>query len=91
MFQYWGSYLRERRGEFASEVRGLMKVVGNVEREVRKLGEGNGYAVGFLLKQGVKAKAVDEGLMIMDVDDGVEVLSADGDEGGEEEWIGLDE
>ncbi|TLD35666.1 periodic tryptophan protein-like protein 2 [Venturia nashicola] len=92
VFQYWGSYLRERRGEFASEVRGLMKVVGNVEREIRRLGEGNGYAVGFLLKQGLKTKNGNEGVMIMDVDDGivVEALSVDGEDEGEEEWIGLD-
>lgn len=69
-----------------------MKVVGNVEREVRRLGEGNGYSVGFLLKQGTKGTDVDrEALMIMDVDDGVEVQSGDSEgSGNEEEWIGLD-
>lgn len=39
-----GRVLRDQKGEFASEMRLVMKVVGVIERELRRLGEGNGYA-----------------------------------------------
>jgi periodic tryptophan protein 2 len=85
-----GRVLRERKGEFTAEVRGLMRVLGSIEREVRRLGEGNGYKLDVLLRQPLKGR--EEGLMIMDVDEamaGAELVVGEGDDSGGE-WMGVD-
>ena len=91
----WGRVLRERRVEFAAEIRAVTRVAAWVERELRRLGEGNGYLVDYLLGQksevGKESAGAAGGLTI--AADELERGSLDGssvgddDEGG---WIGFD-
>jgi periodic tryptophan protein 2 len=74
----WGRVLRERRNEFAPEVRSISRVIATLERELRKLGESNGYMVDFLLNQSTEPT---NGLDELAVED----LKADDDE-----WMGFD-
>lgn len=84
-----GRVLRDQRGAFASEIRAVMKVVGVIERELRRLGESNGYAVEFLLRQPVKIE-LEPGAEATDVAAGTEIdMDVDDDE-GEGEWLGLE-
>jgi periodic tryptophan protein 2 len=74
----WGRVLRERRNEFAPEVRSVTRVVAALERELRRLGESNGYMVDFLLSQGaetVNGNGVEKGF---------------GQKKDEDEWMGFD-
>jgi len=85
-----GRILRDRKGEYASETRALMRVLAMIEREVRRLGESNGYKLDVLLKQPLKTR--EDGLMIMDVDGDEPAIagtdsSSDDDAG---EWMGVD-
>ena len=95
----WGRVLREKRGEYVGEIRSVMRVTGTVERELRRLGEQNGYLIDYLLKQ--KSRDVDEGES--QGDDGDDVLmideigetgdgseESDGNSSSEGDWIGFD-
>jgi periodic tryptophan protein 2 len=86
----WGSTLRERKTEFAPEIRSLGRVIKMVEKELRRVGEQNGYMVEYLLGQkGTGEKMIEEGNGGYDnyTDADVEALSKEDDE---EEWMGLD-
>lgn len=87
-----GRILKDRKGEYAGEMRSLMRVLGMVEREVRRIGENNRYKVEVLLKQPVSPQ--ENGLMIMDVDDATSSINGqednNDDEDNEGEWIGID-
>jgi periodic tryptophan protein 2 len=89
-----GRLLRERRGEFATEVRVLMRAVAWIERELRRLSEQNGFMVDYLLDQPVKRKDVAAGdvLGLVEMEDAMAGAAVDGDEEDEEEgkWIGFD-
>jgi periodic tryptophan protein 2 len=91
VFAAKGRLLKDRRGEYAGELRALMRVLGMVEREVRRLGENNRYKVEVLLKQPLNKQ--ENGLMIMDMDEDM-TATADADEGsdddGEGDWMGVD-
>lgn len=97
-----GRMLKERRGEFAPEVRGLMRAVNNIERDIRKVAEGNRFMVEYLLKQPLKKKDVEgNGDILMlengdgnaDADPGADAdAGAEGNEmEGEGEWLGLED
>jgi periodic tryptophan protein 2 len=74
----WGRVLRERRNEFAPEVRSVTRVVAALERELRRLGESNGYMVDFLLNQSTEPT------------NGLEKLAINDQKGDEDEWMGFD-
>ena len=62
-----------------------------IEREVRRIGENNGYKLDVLLKQPLKTQ--ENGLMIMDVDRGdaaVAGTDSDMDDDDAGEWMGVD-
>jgi periodic tryptophan protein 2 len=89
-FVHHGRILKDKRGEYASEMRAVLKVVGAIERELRRLGEGNGYAVDFLLRQPSK-KDVNGSLVIENAITGGEIdMDVEDDDEGEGEWMGLD-
>ncbi|KAF2673068.1 WD40 repeat-like protein [Microthyrium microscopicum] len=84
----WGRTIRQRKGEFAAEIRAVTRVVQSVERELRRLGEGNGYMVDYLLKQ-TSADATDGAENgSNDVNGLNEAMDEDGDDEGE--WEGAD-
>jgi periodic tryptophan protein 2 len=78
----WGRALRERRNEFAPEVRSVTRVIASLERDLRRLGESNGYMVDFLLNQSTAEAA--NGTSVS-----VEKLTID-DKRDEDEWMGFD-
>jgi len=78
----WGRALRERRNEFAPEVRSVTRVIASLERDLRRLGESNGYMVDFLLNQSTGEAA--NGTSVS-----VEKLTVD-DKRDEDEWMGFD-
>lgn len=89
----WGSTLKERRGEFAPEIRGIGRVVGGMERELRKVGEMNGYMVEYLLGQ--KGASEDNEVELKKI-----TFEGFGEDSGsnegsnsdaEDEWMGLEE
>jgi periodic tryptophan protein 2 len=86
----WGRVLRDRRIDFASEIRAVTRVTAWVERELRRLGEGNGYLVDYLLKQSSQSeKAIKNDAVMTGVEsdsDGADDSNDDDEEG----WIGLD-
>ncbi|KAK2807197.1 hypothetical protein FQN51_004811 [Onygenales sp. PD_10] len=91
-----GRYFKEHAGELGTELRAVARVVDGVRDEIKRLVEGNGYALEYLLSKpvvgGGKGGLVGfggEGSGEMEVDAGV----GDGDGGsdeGEGEWMGLD-
>jgi periodic tryptophan protein 2 len=86
-----GRLLRDRKGEYASEIRALMRVLGTIEREVRRLGENNGYKLDVLLRQPLKSR--ENGFTLMDIDHaavGDAMNGGAGDEDDEGEWMGVD-
>ena len=94
IFTCHGRMLKERRAEFAPEVRVLMRAVNNIERDIRKLAESNKFMVDYLLKQPLKKKSTETNedmLMIeagnIDADAGVD----DDDMDDEEQWLGLED
>jgi len=94
IFTCHGRMLKERKGEFAPEVRVLMRAIHNIEKDIRKVAEGNGFMVEYLLKQplkkGIEGAESHNILMLeaLDAEAGAEVNAA---EDGDGEWLGLDE
>jgi periodic tryptophan protein 2 len=86
----WGRVLRDRRIDFASEIRAITRVAAWVERELRRLGEGNGYLVDYLLKQSSQS---DKSIKNDAVMTGVETDSDGADDSNDDDegqWIGND-
>lgn len=87
----WGNTLRERKTEFAPEIRSLGRVIKMVEKELRRVGEQNGYMVEYLLGQ-----SASENNMIEVGNEGYDSYAKGEDEllqegeEEEEEWMGLD-
>jgi periodic tryptophan protein 2 len=91
IFDSHGRVLRDRKGEFASELRGIIKVLGGVEREVRRLAEGNEYAVEFLLRQKSDSGNGGNGVLVKSVGVGGLREEIDMDDDSEEgEWLGIE-
>jgi periodic tryptophan protein 2 len=78
----WGRVLREQRNEFAPEVRSVTRVIAALERELRRLGESNGYMVDFLLNQKTETNGT--------TDVTVEKLAIADRNGDDDEWMGFD-
>ena len=90
-----GRLLRERRGEFAAEVRVLMHAMGWIERELRRLSEGNGFMLDYLLSQPLKTAAADHRKVFGEVqyptDDGNVAGVHDEDrDAASDGWIGIE-
>lgn len=87
-----GRFIKSHQGEFASELRGVLKGVEGVGKTVRTLSQRNGFEIDFLTmsKQSNGAKAITNGdadganAMLLDGDE----VSGDEDEDGDGEWIG---
>ncbi|PGH12413.1 hypothetical protein AJ80_06720 [Polytolypa hystricis UAMH7299] len=92
-----GSYFKENKGMFESEMRGVQRVVDEIHRDLKRLSERNGYALEYLLSRPVvvKGSAANGGVekVVNGVNEGdvdmQEVVGEDGDD-GEGEWIGLE-
>ena len=85
-----GRYVKERQGEFASELRAVLRGVDGVGRTVRTLSERNAFEIEFLCQQDSTKDS--SGLAILG--EGQKMLTNgfdDGDVNGDEgEWMGLD-
>jgi periodic tryptophan protein 2 len=88
----WGRVLKDRRIEYAGEIRAVGRIVGMIEREVRRVGEGNGYTLQYLLSQ--ERETEDEAEIEFLTNGGDVDMNGDGGSdngsGSEGEWIGLD-
>ena len=88
-----GAYLKERQGEYAAELRVVLRGVDGVGKTVKNLSERNGFEIDYLVgmggSDGVNQSSADvgkENLMI-------EMINGDDDEiedQDEDGWIGLD-
>jgi periodic tryptophan protein 2 len=93
-----GAYLRDNRGMFEAELRGVQKVVQRVRGELGRVGEENGYVVDYLLGQEAPEDAKEGEMdiaMVMDDTNGKgevggTIVVRDDGEDEEDEWIGLD-
>jgi periodic tryptophan protein 2 len=86
----WGRVLRDGRTDFAAEIRGITRTAQSLERELTKLGEGNGYMVEYLLTQKLKEEGTADELTIaasLEGDESMEDNAGSGDEG---DWMGSD-
>lgn len=87
---WWGRHMRENKIEFGAEIRSVTRVIQTVERELRKLGEGNGYLVEYLLKQ--RPEHDQSGRS--SEESAVSAMDSNSDEdmdGSEGSWIGIEE
>ena len=86
-----GRLLRDRKGEFMAEVRLIVRAVGWIERELRRLSEANGFMVDYLLDQPLRTKAATNGDAVHLVDhDMDEASSSNGEDASAGEWVGLE-
>ncbi|BFZ60013.1 U3 snoRNP protein [Saitoella coloradoensis] len=53
---YHGRYIRERGGEFGSEMRGLQRCVGRIETELAGLGDENVFMLRYILEGGRRGR-----------------------------------
>ena len=82
-----GRYIKEKHGDFASELRAVLRGVDGVGKTVRSLSERNSFEIEFLCHEtDGKATSVSDLVQNPHLTNG-EVIS---DEAGEEDWIGLD-
>jgi len=88
-----GAFLKEHQGEYASELRALMRGVEGVGRQVRDLSRRNGFEVEFLTQRSatqgngktIEAEAEKENAVLLD-----DVDHDMGEANGQEDWIGLE-
>lgn len=93
-----GRYFKEHGGELATELRAVSRVVDGIRDEIKRLVEGNGYALEYLLSKpalsGRVGKGGRNGALVVkenDVDRDEDMGDAgEVDDGGDGEWIGLD-
>jgi periodic tryptophan protein 2 len=87
----WGRLMKDRKIEFAPEMRAITRAVGWIERELRKLSENNGYMLEYLLKQNDVKEDHEKTIGIEMDHDGYQNHVADGaSDGTSDEWVGLD-
>jgi periodic tryptophan protein 2 len=79
-----GKYIREERGEFETEIRGVVKCVQRIQNELARLADENVYTLEFLLSTSLVKKDVNEKMFIEDGDVGGS--SEDVEMDGEGEW-----
>lgn len=90
-----GRHLKERKGDYAADVRLLIRAINWIERELRRLSENNSFMIEYLLSQPLqKEQTTNENgvLQVVDMDmEGADATmagsEADGDDAGE--WIGF--
>lgn len=83
-----GRYIKERQGEFASELRAVLRGVDGIGRTVRTLSERNAFEIEFLCHQPTTKS---DALLLTSLDQEKNMLSngtMNGDDGGD--WIGLE-
>ncbi|KPI42145.1 Periodic tryptophan-like protein [Cyphellophora attinorum] len=90
-----GACIKERRAQYASEIRAVLKGVDGTGRMVRSLSERNGFEVGYLLSQREASKRKQEQVVMQLEPNGEhggsdEAMLEDGDGDGDGEWQGLD-
>ncbi|KAF1813820.1 WD40 repeat-like protein [Eremomyces bilateralis CBS 781.70] len=90
-----GRYLKDNIGQFAPEMRAVMRAVGKIGKELGKLSEETLYLVEYLLNQPAKGKTSgvhrdENGNLLEEGEDG-DGMEMEGEvEEGEGEWIGFD-
>lgn len=93
VFRKHGRYMKDNIGQFAPEMRAVMRAVARIGRELGKLAEENMYLVEYLLSQPVKEESngvLGEGnLWGAGGDDDDDGMGEEGS-GGEGEWIGFE-
>ncbi|KAG9792282.1 periodic tryptophan protein-like protein 2, partial [Aureobasidium melanogenum] len=83
-----GRYIKERSGEFASELRAVLRGVEGIGKSVRSLGERNSLEIEFLCQHPpAKSKAL--AIMSTDSQDPNDHDAVMGDEDDHSDWIGL--
>ena len=91
-----GSYLKERNGEFAAELRTVQKAVERIQVELKRVADDNLYALDYLLGMpGTKqANGVENGIVNGNSKGEVEADNMDESDDrnaeGEDEWMGLE-
>ena len=90
-----GRFIKEHQGQYAAELRGVMRGVNGVGRIVRGLSERNGFEIEFLCQARTGDEKVGGGRLLTNghqLDDQSDIMDVEDDEdaGGEAEWIGLD-
>lgn len=81
-----GAHLKDRQGEYAAELRGVLRGVDGVAKTVKNLSERNGFEIDYLVGMGATE---DAGQRFIDIGKGdlqIATLNGDDDDG----WIGLD-
>jgi len=94
IFTCHGRMLKERRGEFAPEVRVLMRAINNIEKDIRKVAEETGFMVEYLLRQPLKKRVEsveDRDTLMLGALDAEAAAEVNAMEDSEKEWLGLDE
>jgi len=87
----WGRLMKDRKLEFAPEMRAITRAIGWIERELRKLSENNGYMLEYLLKQNTVNENHDATVDTkMDHDGAGSEVTDEASEESSEGWIGLD-
>jgi len=87
----WGRTLRERRTEFASEVRAISRLIQSIERELRRLGESNVYLVDYLLTQKPAQSKDTADVLMIESNDPVHTNGAEASSDEEGSWVGFDD
>ena len=101
-----GRWIKENQNSFGADLRSILRGVDGVGRTVRRLAERNSWEIQFLVGQGEvgqrDASSMNKSMAIVnghgaDEDDHAEIDGANGsahskmdDNGGEDEWIGLE-
>jgi periodic tryptophan protein 2 len=83
----WARTLRQKKTDYAAEIRTVSRTAANVERELRKLAESNGYMLDYLYTQGNAATGTEAQTVDLNM---LDTSSNGNHEDGEDEWIGLE-
>jgi periodic tryptophan protein 2 len=91
VLSFHGRYLKERHGEFASELRAVLRGVDGVGKTVRSLSERNTFEIEFLCQESTHTESQMPSLEAPSIVVNGHVTNGVGSEDeGEAEWIGLD-
>lgn len=84
-----GRYIKEKQGDFAGELRAVLRGVDGVGRTVRNLSERNAFEIEFLCQQKPTTNGTHKFLEGKSSEDLIDIDAMDDDE-GDGEWVGLE-
>lgn len=85
-----GRYIKERQGQFASELRGLLRGIDRVGKTIRNLSQRNGFEIEFLCQQNDQSAVPNHGSTGDEVlVNGTNGIAPTDEDENESEWIGL--